>query len=168
MTPYYNCHDNSLAVTMTPCYNYHDNSLAVTMTPYYNCHDNSLAVTMTPYYNYHDNSLAVTMTPYYNYHDNSLAVTMTPYYIYRDNSHNVRLAEDVGASKTAAALLIREEQLMFDPETNEISFVKEPSCKEFPVEFDPKTKKIVHKPGANKCKKMVMTMEKDYEIEFAD
>jgi len=55
---------------------------------------------------------------------------------------------------------------MFDPETNEISFVKEPSCKEFPVEFDPKTKKIVHKPGANKCKKMVMTMEKDYEIEF--
>lgn len=58
--------------------------------------------------------------------------------------------------------------MMFDPETNEISFVKDstPSCNDFPVDFDPKTKKIVYKPGPNKCKKMMLTMEKDYEVKM--
>ena len=61
-----------------------------------------------------------------------------------------------------------ERQMMFDPETNEISFVKDSpsSCQGFPVDFDPKKKKIVYKPGPNRCKKMVMTMEKDYEIKM--
>jgi len=54
--------------------------------------------------------------------------------------------------------------MAFDSETNEIVYIEDkPSCTDFPLEFDPKTKTIVHKPGPNKCKKMVVTMEKETE-----